>query len=130
VRVLLDTNVILRLALEPERLDGDVLALLTDDATSIVISTVSPWEIAIKWGLGKLSIPGHPRAFASLAVRELGASLLPIVLDHVLGVADLPDHHGDPFDRLLIAQARAEKMSIVTADRVFSAYDVDVISAR
>jgi PIN domain nuclease of toxin-antitoxin system len=63
-------------------------------------------------------------------IREFGAEVLPVTFEHAVQVADLPDHHRDPFDRLLIAQAQVEGMPIVTADRRFGAYDVEVIAAR
>jgi PIN domain nuclease of toxin-antitoxin system len=130
MRLLLDTNVVLDLALGSDVLRRDVVERLGDGATTLVVSTVVPWEIAIKWRQGKLPIPEPPGVWAPRMVREFGAELLPITLDHAVRVADLPDHHRDPFDRLLIAQAQVEDMAIVTADRSFTAYDVQVIPAR
>ena len=85
--------------------------------------------IAIKWRLGKLPLPDHPGRWFPRVVQEFGAVVLPVTLAHVLQVADLPDHHGDPFDRLLIAQAQVEGVPIVTADRSFARYDVEVVHA-
>jgi PIN domain nuclease of toxin-antitoxin system len=130
MRVLLDTNVVLDLALGSDVLRRDVVAQLRDDATTLVMSTVVPWEISIKWRQGRLPIPEHPSVWAPRMIREFGAELLPITLDHAVRVADLPDHHRDPFDRLLIAQAQVEDMAVVTADRAFAAYDVTLIPAR
>jgi PIN domain nuclease of toxin-antitoxin system len=130
MRVLLDTNVVLDLALGSDVLRRDVVEQLSDDATMLVVSTVAPWEISIKWRLGRLPIPEHPSIWAPRMIREFGAELLPIMLDHTTRVADLPDHHRDPFDRLLIAQAQVEDIAIVTADRSFAAYDVQLIQAR
>jgi PIN domain nuclease of toxin-antitoxin system len=130
MRVLLDTDVVLDLVLGARALRQEIIAQLRDDATTLVVSTVSPWEIAIKWRQGKLPIPDHPRPWSARMIREFGAEVLPVTLDHAVQVADLPDHHRDPFDRLLIAQAQVEGMPIVTADRSFGAYDVEVIAAR
>ncbi len=130
MRVLLDTNVVLRLTLEPELLSGEVRELLEADSTTLVVSVVAPWEISIKWHLGRLPIPQPPRVWVPRMLQEFGAQLLPVTLGHAVGVADLPDHHKDPFDRLLIAQAQVEGIPIVTADRSFAAYDVEVIAAR
>lgn len=130
MRVLLDANVVLALAESPERLAPEVLELLADDGTDLVLSVVSPWEIAIKWRIGKLPLPDHPRIWTERFLRETDAVLLPIVLEHTVRVADLPEHHGDPFDRLLIAQAQVEEIPIVTTDRSFAQYDVEVITAR
>lgn len=83
----------------------------------------SLWEIAIKSALGKLNAPEDlPRR-----AQELGFEFLPVTEEHVWQVRSLPHHHGDPFDRLLIAQAQLERLPIVTADVAFDAYDVDVI---
>jgi PIN domain nuclease of toxin-antitoxin system len=130
VRVLLDANVVLALAENPDRLRPEVVDQLAADATTLVISAISPWEIAIKWRTGRLPLPEHPRPWFSRVVREFGARMLPVELAHVVHVADLHDHHGDPFDRLLIAQAQVEGMPIVTTDRSFPRYDVEVIAAR
>jgi PIN domain nuclease of toxin-antitoxin system len=130
VKVILDANVVLALAESPGRLKPAVLEMLAADSTGLVISAVSPWEIAIKWQIGKLPLPDHPSRWFSRLLVEFGAEILPISLLHVVHVADLPVHHGDPFDRLLIAQARVEGLPIVTADRSFARYDVDVIPAR
>jgi PIN domain nuclease of toxin-antitoxin system len=130
MRVLLDTNVVLDLVLGARALRREVIAQLRDDATTLVVSTVSPWEIAIKWRQGRLPIPDHPQTWSARMIREFGAVVLPVTLDHSTQVADLPDHHRDPFDRLLIAQAQVEGMPIVTADRSFGAYDVEVIAAH
>lgn len=83
----------------------------------------SLWEIAIKVALGKLDVPDD----LPERVRQLGFELLPIASDHAWRVRSLPHHHGDPFDRLLIAQAQLEQLPIVTADAAFDDYDVVVI---
>lgn len=87
----------------------------------------SAWEIAIKYGLGRLALPEHPRTYLSSRLRTTATTALPVDLDHVHRVADLPPHHRDPFDRLLIAQAQALRLPIVTADAQFLAYDVESI---
>ena len=130
MRVLLDTNVILDLARSPEVLNDDVVRMLSDDTTTCVVPVVAVWEIAIKWRLGKLTLPTTPSGWARTMVREFGAEVLPVTLNHAVAVAELPDHHRDPFDRLLIAQATVERLPIVTSDSSFAAYDVDVVTAR
>jgi PIN domain nuclease of toxin-antitoxin system len=130
MRVLVDTNVAIWLADAPDMLRPRVLTDLGSDRTELVVSVIVAWEVAIKWRTGRLTLPGHPRDWMRRLVAEFGAELLPITLDHAVRVADLPDHHRDPFDRLLIAQAQVEDMAIVTADRSFTAYDVQVIPAR
>ena len=130
MRVLLDANVILAWSLSRGSLRPEVDDLLMAPGTVRVLSVVSPWEIAIKWRTGRLPLPGHPHDWVADVMRELVLDPLPVTLAHVLQVADLPDHHGDPFDRLLIAQAQVEGIPIVTADRSFARYDVEVINAR
>ena len=92
-------------------------------ADIVYVSAASAWEIAIKVALGKLRIPGSVEE----AVEESRFSGLPISLGHAAAVLDLPDHHRDPFDRMLIAQARVGGMTVVTADRRFEPYDVAVL---
>jgi PIN domain nuclease of toxin-antitoxin system len=130
LRALLDANVVLALAENPSRVRPEVVEQLAADGTTLVVSTVSSWEIALKWRIGKLPLPEHPGRWCPRVMQEFGAVVLPVTLAHVLQVADLPDHHGDPFDRLLIAQAQVERMPVVTADRSFARYDVEVIAAR
>jgi PIN domain nuclease of toxin-antitoxin system len=81
------------------------------------------WEIAIKARLGKLEAPAHLPEHLS----DLGFTFLPVSPEHAWSVRELADHHRDPFDRLLVAQAQVEKVPILTVDPVFDAYDVEVV---
>ncbi len=128
--MLLDANVVLMWSLDRASLRPEVDELLMSPDTVRVLSAVTPWEIAIKWRLGKLPIPEPPRPFIDRVSRELATDALPVTVIHAVRVADLPLHHGDPFDRLLIAQAQVEGIPIVTTDAVFTRYDVEVITAR
>ncbi|MGQ0573011.1 MAG: type II toxin-antitoxin system VapC family toxin [Pseudonocardia sp.] len=130
MRILLDTNVVVWMVENPDRLRPDVVDLIVADSTVLVLSAVVPWEVAIKWRTGKLVVPGHPRDWTRRVAREFGVERLPVAETHATQVADLPDHHRDPFDRLLIAQAQVEDIPIVTADQRFAAYDVEVVAAR
>lgn len=130
MRVLLDTNVVLWLADDPTALRPETLELLAEDTTDLLLSAVVPWEIAIKWRLGKLTLPEHPRDWVARLTREFGAHALPVAQSHAVQVGDLADHHRDPFDRLLIAQALVEQCAVVTADDVFARYGAEVIPAR
>jgi PIN domain nuclease of toxin-antitoxin system len=127
---LLDTNVVIWLSSEPTVVHAKTLDMLGADSTGLVLSAVVPWEASIKWGTDKLTLPGHPKEWVAQVVREFGAEHLPISHAHATEVAELPDHHRDPFDRMLIAQAQVEGLPIVTADRSFGRYDVEVIAAR
>jgi PIN domain nuclease of toxin-antitoxin system len=126
VRLLLDTRAFLWAATSPERL-GRHEELVGDPATTRLLSAASSWEIAIKHGLGKLVLPEPPGAYVPEAMRRLIVDGLPVEHAHALAVAALPSHHRDPFDRLLVAQARQLGLPILSADPVFDAYDVEVL---
>lgn len=126
MRILLDTHVFLWLHSEPERL-GSQLALVQQPGTGRLVSAVVAWEVTIKHGLGRLQLPEPPPAWVPARIRQGAMEPVAIELPHVLGVADLPDHHRDPFDRLLISQARRLGVPIMTADRTFESYDVDLL---
>lgn len=127
-RYLLDTHVWLWLQVDPDRLQGDLRTQLREAAT-VFLSAASAWEIAIKYGLGRLPLPEHPRTYLPSRLRSSGTTALALEFDHVHRLADLPTHHRDPFDRLLIAQAQALGLPIVTADARFGDYDVQVVEA-
>jgi PIN domain nuclease of toxin-antitoxin system len=109
---------------DPERLSRRARTLVESTTHELFLSAASAWEIAIKHGLGKLELPSAPAEFVPAQLRETGVHPLPIRHTHALRVADLPRHHRDPFDRLLVAQALDEDLSILSADRVFDRYDV------
>lgn len=123
MRLLLDTHAAIWLINDDERLSDRARRATTDRANTVLLSAALVWEIAIKRALGKLDVPdGY---VASL----LGYAFVPleITLQHAEAVERLPPHHGDPFDRMLIAQARVEGASIVTRDPRFARYDVPVV---
>jgi PIN domain nuclease of toxin-antitoxin system len=124
VRLLLDTHVVLW-ELEGSRTVERPAREAIESAAELLFSVVSFAEIGVKAAIGKLSVP---RDFYD-HVRQSGVRVLGLAPDHGLAVADLPMHHRDPFDRLLIAQARAERLTIVTGDRRFAAYDVPLVAA-
>ncbi|WP_131786397.1 type II toxin-antitoxin system VapC family toxin [Protofrankia symbiont of Coriaria ruscifolia] len=128
-RYLLDTQVWLWLLAEPRRLRDDTRDLLTDTANEVLLSAASGWEISIKYRLGKLVLPEPPRSYVPDRMRRTGMTPLAVEHDHVLRVAELPDHHRDPFDRLLVAQAQALDVPLVTADGQLSAYEVKTLPA-
>jgi PIN domain nuclease of toxin-antitoxin system len=98
-------------------------AAIEAENAEVLVSVASFWEIAIKAALGKLEAPDDLPERA----ERLGFELLPVTVEHAWQVRSLPHHHGDPFDRLLIAQASVERVPIVTADLAFADYDVSVI---
>ncbi len=127
-RYLLDTNVFLWMTSAPHRLGTSIREVLeTTPAESIYFSAVSSWEIAIKYKLGKLNLPSAPTEYVSSRILTAGFSVLPIQLLHTLAVADLPDVHRDPFDRLLAAQAKQERLTLLSGDKTFSHYGLNLI---
>ncbi len=130
MRALLDTHCWLWLQAAPERLGRDRIERFADPQTELFLSAASAWEIAIKAGLGKLSLPEPPQSYVPSRMESSGCRALSIEFDHVLGVASLPPLHRDPFDRVLVAQAQCERLVLVTADRQVAAYDVDVDLVR
>ncbi len=126
MRLLLDTHTFIWWDGEPGKLSPQALALCKDPTNTLVLSIASVWEMQIKIQLGKLSLRLPLRdVVAEQQVNGMG--LLPITLPHVLALEGLPHHHGDPFDRLLIAQAKAEGVSIISHDHKFTSYPVTVI---
>ena len=110
-----------------ERLNPSAHDLLSDPSQEVYFSSASAWEIVTKAALGKLQFPESPRTLVPREVARLGLRSLPVTQLHVLAVYDLPRHHRDPFDRLLIAQALEERMALLTADRAFEKYKIDII---
>jgi PIN domain nuclease of toxin-antitoxin system len=126
VRLLLDTHVFLWLQTEPERLGGH-LTLVEDRANTLLLSAASSWEIAIKFGLGRLPLPEPPDRYVPTRMRAIGAEALPIEHSHALAVVALPALHRDPFDRLLIAQAEATGAALLTADPAVAQYPAETL---
>ena len=124
--MLIDTQCWLWLQASPERLSAEVLALLENAATDLILSAASSWEIAIKYALGKLPLPEPPSRYVPSRIAASGTRGLAIEHAHTLRVAELPPHHRDPFDRLLIAQAQVEKLTLLTVDRQLARYDVSI----
>lgn len=125
VRLLLDTNALLWLLDDDERL-GPRARVRVQAADLLAVSVASLWEIAIKVSLDKIApIPGLPAA-----VRDLGFRRLDIADEHLDVLAGLPHLHRDPFDRLLISQAVVERLTVLTADGDFARYEVSVLDAQ
>ncbi|NSX18116.1 type II toxin-antitoxin system VapC family toxin [Cupriavidus taiwanensis] len=121
MKLLLDTHLLLWMALTPERLPPDAQALLNADDTVPVFSAASLWEIAIKQGLGRVDFQINARVLRR-GLLDNGYSELPIRSDHAVAIDCLPPIHKDPFDRLLVAQATVEGLTLLTSDPLVGQY--------
>jgi PIN domain nuclease of toxin-antitoxin system len=129
MRLLLDTPVFLWWFLTPERLSDRAKLLLEDPDNELLLSAASSLEIAIKSALKKLELPEPPVRYVTSRLETNGLVPLPVEHVHALRVSELPLHHRDPFDRLLIAQAQLENATLATGDPAFLLYDVDLLWA-
>jgi len=129
MRFLLDTNAWLWMIGPADRLAAPAKKILADPANELFLSAVSVWEIAIKHAIKKIRFPGSPAVYIPQAIERSGIRTLAVEARHALRLMELPMHHRDPFDRMLVAQAQVEGLSIVTADRRMAAYDVQVVQA-
>jgi PIN domain nuclease of toxin-antitoxin system len=127
VKALLDTHAFLWWITGDARLSGAAAEAIADGRNEIYVSAASIWEIAIKGRLGRLEIPGNPGEFIGAQIVENAFRGLAIDAAHALRVWTLPDHHQDPFDRLLVAQAQVEGLRLVTRDPQVAKYDVEVL---
>ncbi|HMD32557.1 MAG TPA: type II toxin-antitoxin system VapC family toxin [Candidatus Acidoferrales bacterium] len=124
---LLDTSILLWALTQPQRLNRPAHEILGGGRGGLCLSAVSVWEIVVKYQLGKLPLPRPPAQCVPDWLKTGDIQPLDVSQYHALAVADLPMHHQDPFDRMLIAQARTEGMVLLTADRMFEKYDVETI---
>jgi PIN domain nuclease of toxin-antitoxin system len=121
-RLLLDTHVVLWWRDDDHRLKQSTRDAIKA-ASYVAVSMASAWETAIKASLGKLRLPTR----FEVGLEENGFQSLPITFDHIDRIATLPRHHGDPFDRMLVAQAQAEGLTLVTGDRAFQRYGLHIL---
>jgi PIN domain nuclease of toxin-antitoxin system len=125
VRLLLDTHALLWWLADDPTLSADARAAIADGESFVAVSAVSAWEIVIKRAAGRLKAPDDLEAELSRA----RFTALPITLLHALRIGDLPTHHADPFDRMLVVQAQLEGLTIVTRDERIPLYGVDTLAA-
>lgn len=127
MNLLLDTQGFLWWSDAPGKLSRTALAALQDPANRLVLSVVSAWEIQIKLSVGKLSLSTSLDHLIKTQQETNGVRVLPVYLEHIYHLANLPPAHKDPFDRLLIAQAIAEELTLLSADAIFARYPVSVL---
>lgn len=122
MKLLLDTNVLIRARVEPKKLSLRVRQAI-EHADLVAVSVVSAWELAMKEGLGRFRLDADLEG----GLEESEFEKLELSWEHLAAFRRLPRHHGDPFDRMLIAQAHCEGMTVVTSDRAFEQYQVPVM---
>jgi PIN domain nuclease of toxin-antitoxin system len=126
VRLLLDTHAFLWWIADDERLSSRAAALIADGSNEVLVSAASAWEIVVKSALGRVEVPTPVDRFLTAQLKANAFVPLPIQMRHALGLAALPDVHRDPFDRILVAQAVAEDLTLVSRDAMLQRYPVAV----
>ncbi|MBA2757802.1 MAG: type II toxin-antitoxin system VapC family toxin [Chloroflexi bacterium] len=127
MKALLDAHAFIWWVLDMPNLSSRCRAILLDGDNDVVLSVASSYEIAYKAGQGRLTLPDSPAEYIRGRLAANGFTSLPVELSHALRAATLPRIHGDPFDRMLVAQAQVEGIPILTADPAISRYDVETI---
>ena len=127
MKILIDTQIFLWALTAPNRLGKNARRLLKSGENQLYLSTASSWEICIKAALHKLPLPESPDIYISSRMASLNIVPLAIKHHHTFKVYQLPLHHRDPFDRILIAQAQAEKLHLMSADEQFQTYKIDLL---
>ena len=123
MEILIDTHMLLWWLADDSRLSKKARALMADPANMLTVSAATAWEIAIKQALGKITMDGD----LEKEVRELGFAMLPVTFPHAAETLTLPAIHRDPFDRMLVAQARVESLPLLTVDPHILQYPANVI---
>jgi PIN domain nuclease of toxin-antitoxin system len=124
MKLILDTHTFLYFIDGNQKLSSDARTLIEDVGNEKLISKASLWEMAIKHSLGKLPLAQRFEILIPQQIAQNGFSVLEIELDHIIRIVDLPFHHKDPFDRLIIAQSISERYPIVSADGAFDSYPI------
>jgi len=127
MKVLLDTHAFLWWITDDPKLSSRAREIISNIKNELFFSAASGWEISIKVQIGRLKLPDEPQRFIHGQMRTNAIQSLPILMSHALHVSTLPDHHRDPFDRLLIAQAQLEGFPILSADPQMAKYQIEAI---
>ena len=127
MKILLDTHAFLFWLLDSERLSRRAREVFKDSGNDLLWSAASSWEVSIKYALGRMEKTKPPKEFFPEQLRQQRIGSLPVEHAHAFRVAELPLHHRDPFDRLLVAQAQMERIPILSRDSAFRDYDVEVM---
>jgi len=129
VRILLDTDVWLWMISAGDRLTDEARDLFQDEETDLFLSAAAVWEIGIKHAAGKLKFSGQPAVQIPPYIKRSGVQPLAISVGHALRASSLPPHHRDPFDRMMVAQALEEDLTLATVDQQLAAYGVPLLQA-
>lgn len=127
MKLLLDTHAFLWWIGDDARLSGPAREAIADPGNDVAFSVASAWELAIKTGLGRFEPDGDLGPFLEEQIQHNAFRVLPVKLEHAVAVSSLPPHHRDPFDRLLVAQAVAEGMVLVSRDPQLRKYDTPTL---
>ncbi|MGH7799871.1 MAG: type II toxin-antitoxin system VapC family toxin [Thermodesulfobacteriota bacterium] len=127
MKALLDTHTFLWWITDDIRLSSSAREIITNGDNELFLSAATGWEIAIKAQLGRIKLPKEPHSFIADQLRLNSIQSLPIQMGHALHVYSLPNHHRDPFDRLIIAQGQLENLPILTMDPLIAKYKVKVV---
>jgi len=127
MKLLLDTHIFLWINSDPDKLPSAVHDACENPENQLYLSLVSPWEIQIKQQLGKLRLHSELSDLVETQIEQNGLNILPVKLEHIYALNDLPHHHKDPFDRLLISQAEIESMVLVTVDKKIGQYAIETL---
>lgn len=127
MRALLDTHTFLWWIIDNPLLSVTARQFISDSKNELFLSAASVWEMVIKCQIGRLALPEKPETFIAGQMVVNSIQSLPVTINHALAVNNLPTHHRDPFDRMLIAQARIERMPLITNDQAIKRYDIESI---
>lgn len=127
MKILLDTHTFLWAITDDRRLSAPARKAFSAANNEVLLSVASIWEILVKSETGRLPFPRPIGAYLRAQLSKTAITVLPILLSHVLELEQLPSHHRDPFDRIILAQAIAEKLPVVSADAKFRSYPVEIL---
>jgi len=128
MRLLLDTDATMWAFAEPDKLRPKARAAIEDTRNEVWVSSATTWEVAIKHALGKMPLPTSPEIYLPARIAQYGFKELSISVAHTLALARLPTHHSDPFDRILVAQAQVEGLTLVSSDPQLAKYRVRILA--
>jgi PIN domain nuclease of toxin-antitoxin system len=126
MKYLIDTQILIWMIIDIQKIPDNINKIIKDSRNEIFVSSVSIWEIAIKKSIGKLTFPFELKKIREV-IKNMNINILDINTEHLINVAELPFHHKDPFDRLIISQAMIEKLPIISRDNNFPLYNIKII---